>query len=359
MRRILAGLLLCSVLPFLAPARHQATASAVPGSVRIMPFGSSTTAGSVPGGYRGDLYQMLTSAGRSVDFVGSVTDSGPAQLPDRNHEGHGGFVLDQLTAIARARMRTYQPDVVLVHAGANDVLRNVNLVTAPARLEKLLTTMLDVRPDAALYVATVGPLGNAAASSRAATYNRSIPFIVAKLAREGFKVRFVDNRTTLLASDVSRDGVHLTHGGNTKLAARWYAALAGSRLVRFEAETARFTGKAGPAVTTVASANGKAGGIDDAASSAQVTVTAPFDGTFRMFVRGGNGTGSVCTHTVTINDSAERVLEYPSFGWERWTQQAIEVTLNKGDNVVTFTHRTCSAEIDSIDLVIPAPTWPA
>ncbi|GAA2804051.1 hypothetical protein [Kribbella solani] len=67
-----------------------------------------------------------------------------ASRPGR--EGHGGWVIDQLTAIAADRMRTYQPDVVLLHAGANDVLGNVNLATAPARLENLIRTMLTARP---------------------------------------------------------------------------------------------------------------------------------------------------------------------------------------------------------------------
>ncbi|MDX3005360.1 hypothetical protein PWY87_27030 [Kribbella solani] len=110
-----------------------------------------------------------------------------------------------MTAIAADRMQTYQPDVVLLHAGANDVLGNVNLATAPAR-------------------------------------------------------------------------------------------------------------------------------IDDLSSSATITVNAPHAGTFRVFIRSGNGTGTTCSHTLSIN---------------------------AGANTFKFTYRTCFAELDSLDLTAPGANWPA
>ena len=56
-----------------------------------MPLGDSITHGSnVPGGYRIDLEDDLLAAGASFDFVGSLTN-GPAQLADREHEGHSGW----------------------------------------------------------------------------------------------------------------------------------------------------------------------------------------------------------------------------------------------------------------------------
>ncbi|MGZ0145578.1 GDSL-type esterase/lipase family protein [Kribbella sp. WER1] len=354
MRRFLAGLLLLPALFVSLPV----STSAAQTTTKIMPLGSSTTAGSIPGGYRTDLYWMLTSEGHPVDFVGSVTDSTPANLPDRDHEGHGGWVIDQLTAIAADRMTTYQPDVVLLHAGANDVLQNLNLATAPARLENLIRTMLTVRPNLAVYVATVGPMTDAATNARAAAFNNQLPFVVAKLAGEGAKVRFVDTRSALPASDVMADGIHLTHSGNSKLAAQWYAALEGSPIARFEAETAAFTGKAHSATTLVASGNGKAGWIDDATSSATITVNAPYAGTFRVFIRSGNGAGTTCSHTLSVNGGAGKVVEYPSYGWENWTQQALDVPLNAGANTFRFTYRTCFAEIDDLDLAVPATNWP-
>ncbi len=61
-------------------------------AVRIMPLGDSITYGSpVAGGYRVPLYHMLTNAAYAVDYVGTATGNASADLPEINHEGHGGW----------------------------------------------------------------------------------------------------------------------------------------------------------------------------------------------------------------------------------------------------------------------------
>src|SRR4051812_1096336 len=73
--------------------------------VRIMPLGDSLTEGGynqegqwrVGPGFRGVLYDQLVHQGFNIDFVGSVA-SGPADLFDRDHEGHSGWRIDQLTS---------------------------------------------------------------------------------------------------------------------------------------------------------------------------------------------------------------------------------------------------------------------
>src|SRR5713101_7644123 len=66
-------------------------ATAAPPPIRILPLGDSITYGyDVPGGYRLPLYQVLTNAGYNVDFTGTQTGNGAADLPDPDHEGHPG-----------------------------------------------------------------------------------------------------------------------------------------------------------------------------------------------------------------------------------------------------------------------------
>ena len=60
----------------------------VGGPVRIMPLGDDLTDGfTVNGGYRVDLFTLLTSAPHVVDFVGSRFNGVPG-LADKQHEGH-------------------------------------------------------------------------------------------------------------------------------------------------------------------------------------------------------------------------------------------------------------------------------
>jgi hypothetical protein len=46
------------------------------------------------------------------------------------------------------------------------------------------------------------------------------------------------------------------------------------------------------------------------------------------------------------------VVDYPSYGWDAWTEQALDVNLKAVANTLKFSFRTCFAELDSLDLVM-------
>ena len=66
--------------------------------LRVMPLGDSITQGSKSedtAGYRGPLWTKLLAAGYNVDYVGSNTATpGTVAGMDINHEGHGGWKID-------------------------------------------------------------------------------------------------------------------------------------------------------------------------------------------------------------------------------------------------------------------------
>jgi lysophospholipase L1-like esterase len=97
-----------------------------------MPLGDSITKG-VDGpstddaGYRNDLADSLNSEGIGFDFVGSLVDGSGF---DADHEGHAGWRADQIIngrvgQSSQGRLTTWLPDydprVVLLHIGTNDV----------------------------------------------------------------------------------------------------------------------------------------------------------------------------------------------------------------------------------------------
>ena len=97
-----------------------------------MPLGDSITRGGGQvryqyHGYRLALQQQLRTGatGAKFDFVGSMLDKG---VPDGNHEGHGGWTIDNLAANMDRWMVAYRPDIVLLHAGTN----NITLRDSPA-----------------------------------------------------------------------------------------------------------------------------------------------------------------------------------------------------------------------------------
>jgi len=107
--------------------------------VRIMELGDSITAGIMAGGgpdahagYRAELVQLLTSHGYQFAMVGSRTDYS-GQLACPQHEGWPGYVLRSYPSrpagqlygpIIHDAMLDYHPDIVLLMAGTNDLLRH-------------------------------------------------------------------------------------------------------------------------------------------------------------------------------------------------------------------------------------------
>src|SRR5215208_7092891 len=91
------------------------------GPIRIMPLGDSLTDGfNVPGGYRIELWSRLAAEGLCIDFVGSLAN-GPSTLPDRDHEGHSGWRIDQVSDAVVPWLQRSRPHVVLLLIGTNDV----------------------------------------------------------------------------------------------------------------------------------------------------------------------------------------------------------------------------------------------
>ncbi|MBD0739392.1 hypothetical protein BGM09_07990 [Streptomyces sp. CBMA29] len=328
------------------------------GGVRIMPLGDSITDGyNVPGGYRSDLWQYLATDGHTDDFVGSQSN-GPARLGDHDHEGHPGWRIDEIDAHAAAWMRATSPRTILLHIGTNDMIQNHDPAGAPARLSTLLTHITDAAPAADVLVSDLIPLADPTIESRARQYNAAVPGVVSALAAQGRHVHFVSMHSALTTADLA-DGVHPTAGGYSKMAARWYSALISSPVTRWEAEDPGYASVHDADLPSSPTASGgvKAGHIDNADSYLQYVITAPYTGGYRMYVRGGNGMGTACTHLLTINGGPATTVTYPSYGWDEWSMTGIDVQLQQGVNTVRFAKGACYAEIDAIDFAtLGSPT---
>lgn len=71
-------------------------------SLQIMPMGDSITQGTVPGGYRHPLYNLLTENGFTFEFVGRKTQRGDT-CPDPDHWGQGGWQISRTPAVINGR----------------------------------------------------------------------------------------------------------------------------------------------------------------------------------------------------------------------------------------------------------------
>jgi lysophospholipase L1-like esterase len=193
------------------------------GITKIMPLGDSITDGLVvPGGYRIKLWSSIQSLGATIDFVGSQTN-GPSELGDKNHEGHSGWRIDQIDNNINGWMDSYQPRIVLLHIGTNDIGQNYDIANAPSRLSTLIDKICARLPsDGKLYVAQLVPLNGQDQNIR--NFNSQIPGIVQSKVNSGKPVYMVDMYNALTLSDL-QDGVHPNRTGYDKMADVWFNAI--------------------------------------------------------------------------------------------------------------------------------------
>ncbi len=191
----------------------------------IMPVGDSITEGyleSDKGGYRDDLHSLLTNKGYNVDFVGDRS-RGDGNF-DQDHAGVSSERIDQVSDRMDGLLDTYQPDIVLLMIGTNDILQDNNLEDAPNRLSNLIDQITNQSPDTQVFVSSIPPDKNAERQELVDQYNALIPDIVESKRAEGKNVIFVDTHSSMNTEDLE-DDVHPTPTGNNKIANSWYEAI--------------------------------------------------------------------------------------------------------------------------------------
>jgi lysophospholipase L1-like esterase len=214
-----------SLIPFAAVATSQDP------PVRILPLGDSLTSGlstsPVQGAYRNQLHTLLTAAGYSVDFLGTLTDDSNPDLPDRDHQGLGSARIDQIRSQFSGWIDAAGiPDVVLLLIGTNDFWQGYDVANAAARLESLIADIVTRCPHSKIIVSTL-PLrtDSALIEAQQSSFNRNILGIVLRQSALGRQVTMVDLHPALTAADINGDGVHPNATGFRKMAEAWFPAI--------------------------------------------------------------------------------------------------------------------------------------
>lgn len=230
--RIPLPLLLLAFVLTLAPA-FSATPAAAPAPaapVRIMLLGDSITGS--PGCWREALWNRLRATARSrIDFVGTLSRQRCPQAFDGDNEGHGGELVTHVADrdLLPGRLASTRPDIVLMHFGTNDVWRGVAPDRILAAYTELVAQMRAANPDMKILVAQIlpmNPVNCAACAGRVTALNARIPGWARATSTARSPVTAVDQWTGFHTSVDTYDGVHPSAAGNTKIAARWYPALA-------------------------------------------------------------------------------------------------------------------------------------
>jgi Ca2+-binding RTX toxin-like protein len=199
---------------------------------RVMPLGDSITYGaplaSTSGGYRGPLWNHLTASNLPIDFVGSAANG---KFEDIDHEGHGGWTINEIDGAVDGWLTAATPDVVLLIIGTNDT--NVGSPT-PADIAARLSNLIDdisARPDPpTIFIGPIPPMVAQPADrvALAQGYNALIPDLIAQKRAAGIDITFVP-MGDLTAADMTAPpldgGLHPNASGYQKIADHWYDAL--------------------------------------------------------------------------------------------------------------------------------------
>lgn len=221
-------------------------------TVNIMPLGNSITRGKGTGpvpdsanfnyGFRYYLFNSLNSSGYDFDFVGTLIDGSQSGFSfDFHHEGHAGFLADQLVPQMATYLTTTQPNVILLHIGTNDVAQRIdtNYAADVADVEAILNAIDSYSTEAIVVLAQIidqDRNDGRYKPNSVSTFNGLLATMVQTRINSGDKLVLVDMYNALdysLGGDMTHDEayypndwLHPTDSGYQKMATVWQNALA-------------------------------------------------------------------------------------------------------------------------------------
>jgi lysophospholipase L1-like esterase len=222
-----------------------------------MVIGDSITAGilggggaSDTGGYRGRLAQLLGADGYRVTFVGDRADYA-SRMPTLRHEGYPGYVIRStskgapgqlLGTIVERSLTKYDPDIILLMAGTNDLLKyqadqdNYDQGTIVASMDLLLHQIFRLRPRTRVILAGIvdSPKLPACMIERFDVGHTSceqgnfanLRSLADHYIEQGFPVRYAD-MFSAVPRDAAHfpDGIHPSSGGYDAIADVWFKTI--------------------------------------------------------------------------------------------------------------------------------------
>lgn len=244
--------------------------------VRILAMGDSITDGYINGdnGYRKYFcYEMQQKGFTNFDMVGPknnwsdsvsyTTSDGVIFQYDPAHAGYSGYAIEKIGSrqglyetifdttyynnnVTGNMIEAYDPDIVLLQIGTNDLLDNQNAGITD-RLEKLVDKLLDsIDSNSMLFVASVPDIDvsvrhdwlwayqssgysyennpeefTALVEQSVDNYNASVKELVEKKQAAGARIRFADINSVVDVKTGLKDGVHSNEAGYACMGKYW------------------------------------------------------------------------------------------------------------------------------------------
>lgn len=129
-------------------------------------------------------------------------------------------MIDEVSA-AVGPILQQRPNVVLLHLGTNDMIKNVKIANAPARMSTLIDKIYFSCPDAVILVAKVMHSRNETITNRIIRYNIGLETVIKNHQDVDKHILGIDMDYAIGPSDFS-DDTHPNDVGYEKMARKWY-----------------------------------------------------------------------------------------------------------------------------------------
>ncbi|KAL4967872.1 uncharacterized protein BDV14DRAFT_197515 [Aspergillus stella-maris] len=196
--------------------------------LKVLPLGDSITlgtGGAQKNGYRAPLHDLLETYNNTIDFVGSQSDG---TMADNQHEGHGGLTIEQITNSSAVGIYA-QPNIVLLHAGTNNMKTDSDSQNAPDDLRELIDYVYESWEGTMVFLAKIIPSKTEEFEPRIEEFNEAVEEI-----SDGYKdeheMILVDMYSAFMGIDgwkdeLMADDLHPNHEGYDIMARTWFDAI--------------------------------------------------------------------------------------------------------------------------------------
>lgn len=142
---------------------------------------------------------------------------------DDQEQGIDGATISNISSALPAAL-PLRPNIVLLHAGTNDMTLDLNVSSAPARLSCLIDEIFGGCPDAAVLVAKIIASQDNTTDARIAPYNEAVGEMVESRKMAGEHVQIVDMQNALSPAEYN-DTLHPNDQGYATMAKLWYEGI--------------------------------------------------------------------------------------------------------------------------------------
>ena len=220
-------------------------------TMNILALGNSITNGTNKfNSYRRDLWQLLHADNYNFDFIGSWNKhsmGGDVPNPDfdMDHDGHSGWTThdilsppdwDEQRGNINTWLKFYNPDIVLIELGTNDVFQCVPAKDAMNNISEIIDILRTKNPHVKIFLAQIPPLGAQWADKKLCgtdtSYSKSIEIFnnsIVKIASEkktvSSNVVTVDLYSGVHPATDMYDDIHPNDIGEKDMAERWFMAI--------------------------------------------------------------------------------------------------------------------------------------